>query len=299
MDHNMTECMERGIRMSSVVVVLLSQAYLTSAQCQYELNTATQLDKERVVCVIDPGYWKDWRSAEGAPSLPVGGSLLAQLRLSTHLYADLSEARAEPVSVSGSVRGEGGGSCLHKSVALPRLLKLLESRRKSAVASTSNVTMPAANAQSTQTAATAATVSDSVIASTSASSASASVISSLAEMSMVDSTLAVSSPPLTSAADMHSASAAKSQSQSQSQVVECGICFEELSEEVGAVVIRCNGPSKHPLCAQCFCGEGNLLHQTSRKYRYGEEYVCVCVCECVGVIYQWEVVMRLHTYITS
>lgn len=269
MDHHMTECMVRGIRASSVVVVLLSQDYINSKQCRFELDTATTLGKERVVCVVDQGFWKDW-AVDGVASIPPDCDLCQQLRLTSHLYADFGNASAVDWS---SMPNDQGSSSLYEACAFPRLLKLLESQRRllaqapSPLDTTSGSLLSSPRAAATPQATPAATsdVTPTNIRATSndgigidPSTHSPSLPPPLTQLALT--TSSQQAHLLNSDAKVYS-----TVDRNNNLLLECGICFDEFLADS---VITCNGPSKHPLCAKCFSGESNLLFQTSPKYKY-------------------------------
>mmetsp|Transcript_12920 Transcript_12920/g.23860 ORF Transcript_12920/g.23860 Transcript_12920/m.23860 type:complete len:874 (-) Transcript_12920:124-2745(-) len=276
MDHHMTECMVRGIRSSSVVVALLSHDYIISKQCRFELDTATKLGKERIVCVMDQGFWKDW-AVNGVASIPVGGDLCQQLRLTSHLYADFSKTSTVDWA---SKPDDQSVSSMFEPCAFPRLLKLLESQRRLLTRAPSPVPIDItsdSSLSSSPTTTTPKTTPGTIDVSAPTVVRAVSNDSISLDPSNQSPALPLPSPlpsPLTSSLSSSPRQAHMLNSNvkvyssldaDNKLLLECGLCFDEFPADT---VITCNGPSKHPLCAQCFSGESNLIFQTSPKYRF-------------------------------
>ena len=120
MKQNLKKSMNKGIENSDLALILLSPDYCNSAQCMFELRCIEENRKKFIVCIVEPGYWKTWKTSDGKETLPQSGRLAEFLQLQDLKYADASSA---------AVKGESNDFMekrLHESKAMPCLCELLK-----------------------------------------------------------------------------------------------------------------------------------------------------------------------------
>jgi serine/threonine protein kinase len=127
--------MRKGVAASSVAVILISPDYARSKQRRDELDAIVGCGMPFVVCLVEPGFWKDWRDADGAPSLPFDSTVALKCGLATQLYVDFGDISVLPwKQIQHGELGEhvkAARDRLYRDKnSLPLLLKLLAQARE-------------------------------------------------------------------------------------------------------------------------------------------------------------------------
>jgi hypothetical protein len=123
------ESMRKGVKSSSMAVLLLSPEYAKSEACNFELKTILACGIPLVACLVEQeGAWRDWpfTNSEGVESRP-----LSDLAVDEENFVDLGlAAAAEWRDEPGKQPVESRLALYHTPEALPRLIKLVERARK-------------------------------------------------------------------------------------------------------------------------------------------------------------------------
>jgi len=120
--------MTQGIAHSKLVVVLLSPDYVNSRACNYELREVSRLGKPLVVCMVEQGFWREWKKTDGSntPLIASDSDIIALAKLTTQLYADCSEAMDINWADKDALTTEQRRVLTHGQKAMPMLKSLVQ-----------------------------------------------------------------------------------------------------------------------------------------------------------------------------
>ena len=125
MGHNLVSSMKEGIDNSECVVVLLSPDYVRSRACCFELKYASESGKPIIVCMVEPGFWRAWRNADGSVTIDPNGEVAVCARLEQQMFVDLAEASKVDWKDIDAVSEADRRKLNELPVAMPRLRQLL------------------------------------------------------------------------------------------------------------------------------------------------------------------------------
>jgi len=124
MDDSMTD----GVENCSIVVVLLSPDYVNSEKCRHEIRQAKKFKKPIVVCMVESGFWRDWKKADGSTIIAADSDFIELAKLTTQLYADCGDVSTLDWSIEkrDEMTAEQRRGLTHDGKAIPKLLQLID-----------------------------------------------------------------------------------------------------------------------------------------------------------------------------
>ena len=124
---HLQDSMTQGIDKSALVVVLLSPDYVQSGACGHELREVTRLKKPLVVCMVEPGFWRGWKKADGiTPVIAADSDFIGMAKLTTQMYADCSDSVGINWADTDALTSEQRRVLTHGPKAIPLLKSLVQ-----------------------------------------------------------------------------------------------------------------------------------------------------------------------------